>query len=542
MLLRWMTLKPHANHYTKVVRTWSDDLLPDASLADAPIILGYSQPAGSNKALPDVCVITPPSVDTQGDLAQSIKNAKRKAKNYRMLGLAGTSQSDLKGTTARFFNDLESLEPTYRPTIFAVWVKDSVVQGIQISYANGEKKSHGFCNEKAECCWIELQSDKDTGTEVIFEIRLGLASIEVTPIPRTSTSPPVDPPAATTTLTETVISSIALVTSKYRVMDTATDKPKAFPKEKVEEPEKEQPPTPPTPPEDKDEKIVPNKTTVKGTYVIISRPDVGMWSIRGFFGFQKGLRENTRFLNLGVVYGKDKFVPRPKYSEVLPICKTYFNYAGAWEDPKDTSAAPKPLTQPAKRIREEISVIYGSLVQFAGRYIMGEMVATTTPGTNYFSHLRKIKVGWHLQSIQFGTTDGKLTGLKTTWINGEFDIQGSFPPKSETNRQWECVVHPNVLLRAKITKAKESVEKKDTWIQTIEFIRSEDANGGLPTWLLDMTTLRYIGNTGRSVPEEPIVIEKAPDHDGAVWSVRGFYGVVVTGGQIVGLGIIWGRD
>ena len=78
----------------------------------------------------------------------------------------------------------------------------------------------------------------------------------------------------------------------------------------------------------------------------------------------------------------------------------------------------------------------------------------------------------------------------------------------------------------------------------MEFVKSEK-NGSLPPWLLDTSTLRYVGD-GKSyeLVGKP-VIETARNYDNRDWSIRGFYGITsdpVETSCIIGLGVIWGRD
>lgn len=508
----------------QVVRTWSDDMLPDARMAEVPVILGYSAPAETSGRYPSVIkwLDTPGSagVVTNPDLIRSIEKVKRKSKNYRMLGTAGTKQQLLPSAGIRTFNDLEGLDPTYRPLVVAIWTGTNIVQGIEIVYANGERKAHGYCPEDQNCFSIELDTRSDVGSEIIFEIQMGTSKAKV----KGSNGE------------ETIIGWIQLVTSAFRVLDTRQDKakgpfpnrPKASPDQKVpseaaadtkqsateyvsgtsqQEGEIEGTPTPSKP-----------ETDPPTTFL---RPDFGMWSLRGFFGYVRGATINTRFLSLGVVEGRDQFVPRPASKEFLPLCRAY-----------------STLEDKEKALLDDL--FKNRMKTFPGKLIMGELLTTggkPAAGTTYFNHMDKLEIGWAIDYIRFcATTDGKLKGLEVRWTNGQKDLQGTIDNNNAT--PWDCKVAPYLLLNAKITTTTVNTAQR---IQTVEFVRSDDVDGSLPSWLLDVNTLRYLGDAGPH-RTEGCIIEAPPNHDAAVWSIRGFAGRVVNGGEIAALALIWGRD
>jgi hypothetical protein len=77
-------------------------------------------------------------------------------------------------------------------------------------------------------------------------------------------------------------------------------------------------------------------------------------------------------------------------------------------------------------------------------------------------------------------------------------------------------------------------------IQSVEFIQA-GTDHALPSWLLDLSTLRYLGDGDPSELTSPsTLVDTAPVADGSKWSDRGFYGWKDSQENIVGLGPIWG--
>ena len=506
-----------------VVRTWYDDMLPDAKMAEVPIILGYSAPVESTRGLPGIMTWLDGPQAPQKLLFTSVERIKRKSKNYRMIGLPGTAQKDMKGDL-RFFNDLEGLDPTYRPTMIAIWAtstvensifKQGIVQGIQITYANGERKIHGNADDHKPCYWLALTSD-DFGTETIFEIEFGLSTIRS----RVKEGEALND-------TETVVGHIRLVTSTYRVLDTRYDNPTTMPN------------APPVPSEGDakptvqqagdagtdDTKSEIDMTTLANANIVrrIGRPDVGGWSSRGFFGFVKGAKGFTRFLSMGVVFGRDKFVPRPPTPEYLPLCKFYLG-----------------LQPEQQTIIQE--VFKKKKTWMPGRFIMGEILHAQLPEKPpTFNHLQALELGWTLDYVIFRTKNDRLTSMTTAWLGQQPETNGTFDANETAVKTWKLEVAPKLLLNSKITsissgQGNTAINK----IQSVEFVKSEDGDGNLPPWLLDITTMRYFVD-GSNPSKYFQAVEAAPSHDAAVWSVRGFAGATANG-DIVSLGVIWGRD
>jgi hypothetical protein len=114
-----------------------------------------------------------------------------------------------------------------------------------------------------------------------------------------------------------------------------------------------------------------------------------------------------------------------------------------------------------------------------------------------------------------------LTGFKTTWVNGVLNTQGNLGADNDTTyKRWKLDLAAedgkvNLLLSSKITQINTNNAGR---IQTVEFVRSEDSAGSLPTWLLDISAVRYIGDKTTTYKIENSVVETAPTHDNAVWS------------------------
>jgi hypothetical protein len=137
-----------------------------------------------------------------------------------MVGFAGTAQNEVP-EKVRLFNDLEGLDPTYRPVLVAIWADKDVVRGLEFRYANGERKSHGVCNPDQACFSIPLQSD-EFGIETIFEMQFGTSKATV--LKKANETPE---------STETIVGWINLTTSKYRTLDTSKGDSKLLPSETI---------------------------------------------------------------------------------------------------------------------------------------------------------------------------------------------------------------------------------------------------------------------------------------------------------------------
>jgi hypothetical protein len=79
------------------------------------------------------------------------------------------------------------------------------------------------------------------------------------------------------------------------------------------------------------------------------------------------------------------------------------------------------------------------------------------------------------------------------------------------------------LVAAKMTTGQTSATDAGR-IQSVEFIRA-GTDHALPSWLLDLSTLRYLGDGDPSKLTSPkTLVDTAPAVEGPKWSVRGFDG------------------
>lgn len=462
-------------------------MLLDGTHVNAPVILGYSPVPEHSKDGPDVAKISPTNLKLNPQLDKSMRKVKRKSRDYRMCGIAGLNST--LSADSHMFNDLEKLDPTYRPTRLAVWAKDGCVRGLQIQYANGENSSYGFCDETIACNCLELDPN---GSEIIFEVQVTTSAID------------------TTKPTETIITSFVAVTSLYRFVnstDTATTILDKMPKQ-----------VGPDSPKEPQVMSIPASATPTSAPVIWSRPDEGAWGLRGFFGFTK----DNNIVSLGVVWGKDRFVPRPEAPITMPLSKTFFGLSRLhW------ASVP------------QLRVSLGP----APPFMIGASIATTEPAATRFNHLDYIASNWKITNLSFYTKNKRLCGLGVKWNYGGPIMLGDVNTNATP---WHVQVTTD-LLKLKISKVKEKVGSdtkvaQRTRIQTVEFVRAAE-NGALPEWLLDTSTLRYLGdgNPEKLEVAEPALVESAPSSDGAQWSIRGFYGTFSANPEeIVSLGAIWG--
>ena len=135
---------------------------------------------------------------------------------------------------------------------------------------------------------------------------------------------------------------------------------------------------------------------------------------------------NTRFLSLEhtVVFGRDRFVSRQPAPEILPISKSFTLFGGD--------------------VRQQILAIYGDRKdEFPSYFVIGDSVATikptkvaavppAVPPIEHFNHLSTIEVGWQTKDIIFSVKAGKLTGIKTTWVNGVPKTEGNMGGENDS--------------------------------------------------------------------------------------------------------------
>jgi len=436
----------------------------------AQVLLGYSQPKIEEKAAAPVYDLSIDIKESDERLKQSIKKVAHKSRDYQMKGCVGpvSGKDPNLHSQAVLFNDLEALDATFRPVEISIWMDDSGVKGLEMRYSNGISKRYGDTTTGSRKSLALRPEDSEIFTEVLVREAIDDKG-------------------------NSRIVSMAVATSAYNIIDTA--------------------PTPLVTPASDVGTVKPlNIRTVAFT-----RPEDSRYSLRGFFGFQ----HNSVIGTLGVVWGRDGFVPVPARPVQLSLARKYLDL------PRDL--------QDSIRSRP-----YG----FASEFLLGASIATshTTPGT-YFNALEYIDIGWRLRELSFATNGGALRGLRAVYSNGKELVHGDFGGQPEA---WKCQFTSDLAV-VKIT-ARKVAGDTDTWIDTIEFIRGEDAvESQLPAWPLDVSTIRFLGDADNRVSvSKSQLVESAPNSKFAAgyakWSVRGFYGTYdKSAGMITRLGIVWGR-
>ncbi|KAH7142929.1 hypothetical protein B0J13DRAFT_596179 [Dactylonectria estremocensis] len=448
---------------------------------NAALLLGYIPPVEEHDALPPVFKLEHSISEYALVLQTSVAELAGKAPEYLMQGCAGLYSKKVP-SVAKWNNDLESLDATFRPSRISVWVVGQVVHGIQMSYSKDEHKSHGTCTGDPSHIW----NLADDGSEIITEVVVRQDEKEVNGSKRP------------------FIRSIAFATSDCNVWDTAVKL-------------------------DKQEVATTSETkadalTITGTCTWVC-PEDGRWSLRGFFSFKAASEPDAAEVPcmLGVVWGKDVFVPLPNATISPPLCK---NFLGLGHDLQGNILRFKKLPN------------YST---FNDKFLMGESV--TTGANNYdtakaFNALNSIDVNWKIAKIAFASKNSRLTGLLVTYTNGETAKHGDF----DKNEVWSCEVHSDLVV-AKITAGRVAGKPQGpAYVDTVEFIRADD-NGRQSAWPLNVSTLRYLGEGTTRVSGEGLsqVVEQAPRMgDNSKWTIRGFYGEH-DDVSITRLGVIWGR-
>lgn len=242
-----------------------------------------------------------------------------------------------------------------------------------------------------------------------------------------------------------------------------------------------------------------------------SMADYSSWSFRGFFGFSFA----EGFEDLGVVWGKDiitaanSSVQRPPAKNLLKMGPTL------QEKTRMAMSESKP----------------------AEHFYLGDCVNTGAAyaGMSSFSALDTISGDSRISSMAFSVSAGRLSGLKIGYSDGKQVIHGAY---TQDREMWGCEVKAPIIA-AKLTVAK-TVTMTEPFVDTVELVCGE-ANGELPLWPLDVSTIRYLGDHPETDQVEILstLTEQAPKLARSNWTLRGFYGEEGQG-IITRLGLIWG--
>ncbi|KAJ5946379.1 hypothetical protein N7454_003218 [Penicillium verhagenii] len=428
----------------------------------AAVILGYSAPALEASTVVPIYKLNA-TIDKQNyRLQASIKSCAAKAEDYRMHGTAGEVEQVHENAT--MFNALERLNSTFRPQSIAVWAPKNTVQGIQITYSKNEIMDFGHCDKTVPP--TQTLALEENGSEVIVEINI-----------MTSVNDDGDK----------YIAAISLATSACNTLTTFTGT----------ETEK-----------------------AKLQTVRYVRNDDQPWSLRGFFGFA----HEKRLISLGIVWGRDGFVPIPRLSLEQPLCKNLLGMSGSMQ--KDVLG-------------------HRARLQNKSKFVMGDFVHTgvRSDKTEIFNALSKVDSTWTISKLGFATAkneQGKnqLSGLKVFYSNGKSLTYGAYPDKNE-EATWVCDVD-SPIVTAKLVTMK-STEQTSS-IDSVEFVLAADNLGQLPGWPLDVGTVRFLSDGEERNPTDlSSLVESAPKPGRTIWSMKGFYGEY-TEGFISQLGIVWGRS
>lgn len=502
---------------------------------NAALILGYSPPPAFDHYVHSVYKLDVDFSKLDVELQKSITEVKSKSLHYRIHGFAGPMSN--VHSQAVIANDLTKLDQTFRPTQISVWYAENIVKRVQVRYANGNLMGHGASDKDLGPPTHELNLASD-GSEVIYEVCIKTAREDGT--------------------NNAVIAAFSVATSLCKVLDTSAEPtPPPVPKpqtptaakdgssatkpdeqaESTKEPKKEDSPPPPPP-------SPPKKLSNLQTYTY-SVPDLDwQWSFRGLFSVTHA---NT-LTSFGIVWGKDQFVPVPTARISPPLCADFLALSPDLRKSIASRSIPGPKAFPGKFIMgHSVTTAVGSPDMSIGKSVEAQSRKST-----YFNALDTIDFNWRIKTLAFHAKDGRLLGIKTEYFNG---VKLSHGICDEQTCFWTCDVKsdlvtckltawPDVPPPSPSTSTSESVSSLGR-IASVEFIRA-NAGGRLPEWLLDVSTLRYIGTEEEGKGEKAgvdgvkQVVEKAPKMGGANWCVRGFYGEVAAG-RITRLGVVWGR-
>ncbi|KAK6354949.1 hypothetical protein TWF696_004077 [Orbilia brochopaga] len=257
--------------------------------------------------------------------------------------------------------------------------------------------------------------------------------------------------------------------------------------------------------------ILSTGTKANGKTHSFSMADYRQWSFRGFFGFTF----DDGFEDLGIVWGKDTPVAATSTVKMPPAKNLLGMGSSLQQKVKATMSETKPNEH----------------------FYLGDCVSTgpsSSPATS-FSALDTINGSSKISRIAFSTSVGRLSGLKVKYSDEKQVTYGAY---TQANEAWSCdVVAP--IVAAKLTVGK-TLSIPTPFVDSVELVCG-DANGELPIWPLDVSTIRYLGD---HTPEDQLEIvskltEQAPKLARANWTLRGFYGEE-SQGLITMLGLIWG--
>ena len=436
----------------------------------ATIILGFEEPKQYARTLPQVYKLEA-DLDKHAQVLKSeFQLMAHRALYYRMQGCAG----NFTDGTYQFVNDLKHSDATHRLTQVSVWFDGTVVNGIKGQYANAmPERIHGYCNDSTK----HILRLADDGSEIITEVAVKVA---------------------TATNGVVTIAGVSLATSLGQVLDTSVFENTA-----------------PTSGE------APKKVDT----ILWSKPDDAQWSLRGFFSFV----DATSIAMLGVVWGRDAFVPLLSATISSPICNHLLSLGPVLrETVRDIKSSPN-------------SQVYSDNF-LIGKPASSPVAGTSVKPTEHFNPIGKIDVTWRLSNVAFSSKNGKLTGLKVTYRNGKWFTYGKYTAETES---WTVAIKSELAI-AKLTAGKLAANSTDEGhIDTVEFVRATPQPGNdvaVPFWPFDVATVRYLGEGGARVTADVNeVVEPAPKIGNAAWSVRGFYGELGALGYITKLGVVWGR-
>ncbi|CAM1503263.1 Fc.00g080390.m01.CDS01 [Cosmosporella sp. VM-42] len=242
-----------------------------------------------------------------------------------------------------------------------------------------------------------------------------------------------------------------------------------------------------------------------------SMTDYRQWSFRGFFGFTF----DDGFEDLGIVWGKDIATAETRTVQMPPAR----NLLGMGLSLQQKTKAAMSESKPTEH------------------FYMGDCISTGSPSSSAtsFSALDTIDGSSKIRKIAFSVSTGRLSGLKVEYSDNTQVTHGAY---SEASEPWNCDVKAPIVA-AKLTVGK-TLSTPAPFVDSVELVCG-DANGELPLWPLDVSTIRYLGDHR---PEDQLEVvskltEQAPKLGRANWTLRGFYGEE-SQGLITRLGLIWG--